>query len=453
MGTGGQLRRAPEEFDAVVVGASLAGSAAAALLGRAGARVALVERHADPAAYKRICSHLIQGSGVPSLERLGLLEPALALGAQRSHLNVWTRWGWIEPPPDAVARGLNLRREKLDPLVRSAALDAPGVAPFLGHTAESLLRDEADGHVRGVVVRSRDGVETTLRARLVIGADGRGSKIAELSGVAKKVVPHGRFAYGMYCEGPSPARAPDASAWFLDPQWAAAFPTDDGLTFYAAMPTRDRLPEFRGDPERALRAFIANLPDPPPILDSRRVGSLIGKLDMTNVRTDPVAPGLALIGDAAMAIDPLWGIGCGWAFQSAEWLCDAVAAPLAAGPGEDAALARGLRAYRRRWKAQLMPHVRMIEPYASGRRNNVFERMLYAAGARDGDVAAAFESVGARTAPPLKAVGAVLPKLVTVNVRHALSGRPRYAPYRSGDGGGGSGGPRAGRDEREAVHA
>lgn len=435
MGTSGQSQNAPEEFDAVVVGASLAGSVAATMLGRAGARVALVERNADPAAHKKVCSHLIQASGVPTLERLGLLEPAIALGGLRSHLNVWTRYGWIEPPQDAVPRALNLRREKLDPLLRQAALDAPGVEPYLGRTAESLLRDD-DGRVRGVVVRARDGAETTLRARLVVGADGRGSKVAQLAGVPAKSVPHGRFAYGMYCEGPSPARAPDASAWFLDPQWAAAFPTDDGLTFYAAMPTKDRLPEFRGDPERALRAFVADLPDAPPILDSRRVGSLIGKLDMTNVRHDPVAPGLALVGDAAMAIDPLWGIGCGWAFQSAEWLCDAVAAPLAAGPGEDAALARGLRAYRRRWKAELLPHVRMIEPYASGRRNNVFERMLYAAGARDGEVAAAFESVGSRTAPPLRAVGAVLPKLVSVNVRHALSGRPKYAPNRSGDGAG-----------------
>jgi 2-polyprenyl-6-methoxyphenol hydroxylase-like FAD-dependent oxidoreductase len=447
MGTSGQSHNAPE-FDAVVVGASLAGSVAATMLGRAGARVALVERNPDPAAFKRVCTHLIQASGVPTLERLGLLEPALALGGLRSRLHVWTRWGWIAAPPDAVAPALNLRREKLDPLVRRAALDAPGVESYLGHTAESLLRDERDGgRVRGVVVRSRDGAEATLRARLVVGADGRGSKVAELSGVATKVVPHGRFAYGMYCEGPSPERAPNASAWFLDPQWAAAFPTDDGLTFYAAMPTKDRLPEFKRDPERALRAFVANLPDAPPILDSRRVGSVIGKLDMTNVRHDPVAPGLALVGDAAMAIDPLWGIGCGWALQSAEWLCDAVAAPLAAGPGEDAALARGLRAYRRRWKAELLPHVRMIEPYASGRRNNVFERMMYAAGARDGEVAAAFEAVGSRTAPPLRAVGAVLPRLVSVNVRHALSGKPRYAPYRSGSAVGAGGTVGAGRDD------
>ena len=37
---------------------------------------------------------------------------------------------------------------------------------------------------------------------------------------------------------------------------------------------------------------------------------------------NPVAPGLALVGDAALATDPLFGVGCGWAFQTAEWLAD-----------------------------------------------------------------------------------------------------------------------------------
>ncbi|MGC2372872.1 MAG: FAD-dependent monooxygenase [Solirubrobacteraceae bacterium] len=60
-------------YDATIVGASLAGCTAAILLARAGARVALVEQRPDTAAFKRICSHFIQSSAVPTLERLGLL--------------------------------------------------------------------------------------------------------------------------------------------------------------------------------------------------------------------------------------------------------------------------------------------------------------------------------------------------------------------------------------------
>ncbi|MDX6653577.1 MAG: binding domain, partial [Solirubrobacterales bacterium] len=42
-----------QSYDAVIVGGSLAGCAAATMLGRAGARVAVVEKSPDPAAFKR----------------------------------------------------------------------------------------------------------------------------------------------------------------------------------------------------------------------------------------------------------------------------------------------------------------------------------------------------------------------------------------------------------------
>ncbi len=88
------------DFDVVIVGASLAGCATAIGLGRAGASVALVEKSPDPSAYKRICSHFIQASGVPAIERLGLLDPIMAAGGVRSAVRAWTQWGWIEAPAD-----------------------------------------------------------------------------------------------------------------------------------------------------------------------------------------------------------------------------------------------------------------------------------------------------------------------------------------------------------------
>ena len=88
----------------------------------------------------------------------------------------------------------------------------------------------------------------TFEAPLTIGADGRDSLIAKLSGVKVKTYPHGRFAYGGYFEGVALASAPDASIWMMDPDWAAAFPTDDGLTFCAAMPTEGAARRVQGRP-------------------------------------------------------------------------------------------------------------------------------------------------------------------------------------------------------------
>jgi 2-polyprenyl-6-methoxyphenol hydroxylase-like FAD-dependent oxidoreductase len=410
------------DYDAVIVGASLAGCATAIQLGRAGARVALVEKHADPQAFKRICSHFIQASAVPAIERLGLLEPMLDAGALRSHIRIWTKWGWIAAPRDPQGTCINLRREKLDPLIRGMAAETPGVELLLGRTAQALVRDGEV--VRGVVVRARDGQETTLRGGLVIGADGRDSKIAELSGVPEKRVAHGRFAYGAYFRGAAPAQAPDTPLWMTDPQWAAAFPTDDGLTFYAAMPTKWRLPEFRRDPLGALVSFVADQPEPPPIRDGELVGQVMGKMDMENRVRRPVAPGLALVGDAALAIDPLWGVGCGFAFQTAEWLAESVTpALLGAEPLDDA-----LERYRKRHARGLRGHTQVMLDYASGRRFNPGERMTFSAAAIDPGVARLTELFGTRQIGPLEALVRTVPRAVAVHARTALRQRPAAAP-------------------------
>jgi len=410
------------DFDAVVVGASLAGCATAIMLGRAGARVALVEQRPDARAFKRICSHYIQASAVGTLERMGLLEPMLAQGAVRSRGHVWTRWGWIEPQADSrVPAGVNLRRERLDPLIRAIAAETPGVELMLGKAVGELVRD--GDAVRGVRARAADGRTLTLRAPLVVGADGRDSRVAKLAQVRTKVVPHGRFVYGGYFEGPPPERAPDAQLWLLDPHMGAAFPTDRGLTLYAVMPTKDLLGQFRADPVTALTDFIAALPEAPPILGSRLIEPLQGKLDMTNVAHAVTAPGLALVGDAALAIDPLWGVGCGWAFQSAEWLADSVApALLDGGRSRAGRLARGLRRYRRRHALQLRGHAMLIYDYASGRKFSPGERFLFSAAARDERVARTFEAFGARSIGPARMFASTLPRAALGNLRHRRCG-------------------------------
>ena len=415
------------EYDAVIVGASLAGCATAIALGRAGASVALVEKRPDPAAFKRMCSHFIQASAVPALERLELLEPIMEAGGVRTAMRAWTQWGWIEAPADKARMAVNLRRELLDPLIRETAAATPGVELMLGRSAERLVRD--GDAVRGVVVSDVDGAERTLAAQLVVGADGRESRIAELAAVKTKISPHGRFAYGAYFDGPPAAADCTSTIWMLDPHWAAAFPTDSGLVFYAAMPTKERLPEFREDPERALVSFVGDVPDAPPIRVSRKVSPVLGKIEMPNKVRAPIAPGLALVGDAAMAVDPLFGVGCGWAFQSADWLAGSVAPALR---GEEA-LQAGLARYRRRHRRGLRGHAWLINDYASGRRMNPGERQIFAGAARDQRLADEFEAFGTRSIGPARFFATAMPRAIAVNARHALRSRSRRTMLRSSD--------------------
>ncbi len=414
------------DYDAVIVGASLAGATTAILLGRAGASVALVEKQPDPRAFKRICSHFIQASGVPTIERLDLLKPIMEAGGVRSAMHAWTRWGWIEAPPNRAGLGVNLRREVLDPMVREVAAATSGVDLLLGQAANGLLHD--GDAVTGVSLRAPSGEESALRAKLVVGADGRDSKVAELSGVKEKVLPHGRFAYGGYFEGEQPKYSPDGSIWMLDPHWGAAFPTDSGLVFYAAMPTMELLPEFKRDPTAALISYLEGFPEAPPIHSARLVEQVLGKIEMPNLVRVPTAPGLALTGDAALATDPLFGVGCGWAFQSGEWLADSVMPALR---GEES-LDRGLKRYRRLHKRRLGGHAFMIHDYATGRRLNRGERVLFAAAARDLKVAARFDKFATRQVGPGRTLATTIPRSVMVNVRHSRRRRREEEPAGSG---------------------
>ena len=414
--------RQDSKYDAVIVGASLAGCATAILMGRGGARVALVEKRPDPAAFKRLCSHFIQASGVPTLERLGLLDPIIAAGGIRSRARVWAPWGWVAAPPERTVAGVSLRREVLDPIVREAAAAMPGVELILGREARRLIRD--GDAFSGVVVRDRNGEETHLRAPLVVGADGRDSAIAELSGVPAKTLPHGRFAYGSYFEDAVPDPSLDSSFWFLDPDIAAAFPTDSGLTLYVAMPTKDRLPEFWRDPLAALIDFVAAIPDAPPIRSGRAIEPLLGKLGMPNRVRRPVAPGLALVGDAALATDPLFGVGCGWALQSGEWLADSVASAL---HGTES-LAAGLRRYRRRHRRELRGHAYLIHDYATGRRMQLPERLGFASAARDPELAVILDAYATRQIRPTQMITRFVPRAIVSEARHALSRRRPGAP-------------------------
>jgi flavin-dependent dehydrogenase len=410
-GPGGRV----DTYDVAVVGASLAGCTTAILLARAGARVALVDKSPDATAYKHICTHFIQSSAVPTLERLDLLERMLEAGALESRARLWTRWGWIEPPAkSSVPEGVNLRRERLDPLIRELAAETAGVDLMLGHTVGELVRE--GGRVCGVRARNSGGETLELSARLVVGADGRDSRVAKLAGVSRRTAPHGRFAYGAYFEGPRPATYPDQALWILDPHMAAAFPTDGDLTLYAVMPTKDRLPEFKRDPEAALRAFVGSIPEAPPIRDSRLVGEIKGKIDMTNVTHTPTAPGLALTGDAAGALDPLWGVGCGFALQSAEWLADSVAPALRGAES----LEQGLERYRRRHARGLGGHTRTILDYASGRKLNAPERLLFSTATYDPRVGRIFEAFGSRNIGPVRMIATAMPLALIANARRTL---------------------------------
>jgi len=386
------------EFDVAVVGASVAGCTAARLFAQRGATVALIEQRDAPAAFKVVCTHAILPPATPTIERLGLAPLLVERGALRTWAEFWTPYGGWLGLPDDIPDGWGVTRRTLDPILRDLAVNTPGVEFFPGWAARRVLADRT--RPAGVEVEDRNRRTMAIRARLLVGADGRTSTVARLAGVPGRVRPHNRFFYFSYWRGIEQARTPrgpSARLWILDPDGAAQFPNEDELTVLVATYHRSRLAEVRADPEGSCMRTFASLPDGPNLSDAERVSKLIGKLEVPNVIRPAAGPGIAFVGDAALATDPLFGVGLTFAFQSAEWLVDETSGALAGGQELDDALRR----YRRKFAWRLGPHHLQIADFSTGRKTRRLERLVFRKATIDLGVARAIGEILTRERSPL----------------------------------------------------
>jgi menaquinone-9 beta-reductase len=95
-----------------------------------------------------------------------------------------------------------------------------------------------------------------------------------------------------------------------------------------------------------------------------------------------------------VATDPAKGVGCGWAFQSAEWLVQETAAALLGDGDLDTALAR----YRRAIAWRIAPHHWQISDQSTGRGLRANERLLLRMAAASPEVGGVLERVVTRRA-------------------------------------------------------
>ena len=160
------------------------------------------------------------------------------------------------------------------------------------------------------------------------------------------------------------------------------------------MPHKSRVAEFKRDLEGQFRRFCTALPDGPEIACGKRASSFFTVLDSPNISRRPVKPGLALIGDAALASDPLWGVGCGWAFQSAKWLVEKSAQAL--NDGNPKLLDEALEHYRAAHEVALGAHHSMICDFSARSKFNLLERLFFSASVHDPKTARHFDAFGNR---------------------------------------------------------
>ncbi len=234
-----------------------------------------------------------------------------------------------------------------------------------------------------------------LGSRLLVAADGRQSSVARLAGVPGRVRPHNRFFYFAYWRGVERARTsadPSIRLWIPHPDAASEFPNEDGLTVLVGVYPRWRLAQVRADLEGSYMRTLTELPDGPDLSNAERVSKILGKIEVPNVIRPAARPGIAFVGDAALAADPTFGVGISFALMSAEWLADETSSAL----DNRQALDNALRRYRRKFAWRLVPHYMQMADFSTAREIVSLERRAFRCAAVDPVFARALGGVLAR---------------------------------------------------------
>jgi flavin-dependent dehydrogenase len=324
-------------YDAIIVGARVAGSATAMLLARKGYRVLLVDRATFPS--DTLSTHQIQIPGSLALKRWGLLEKVLATDpgpAAHARFDI----GEVVvagqyPTVDGIGFVQTPRRYLLDHLLITAAAEA-GAEVREGYRVQDLFWE--DGRVVGIRGQDSSGGTTTERARIVIGADGKYSPVARAVDAPRyDAHPSLTCGYYAYWEG-IPLQGNEL--YRRDRRFMVLAPTNDRLTLiYVAWPAAE-FNAFRADVVGSYMATIDLIPAVAErVRQGRRVERIAGAGDMPNCYRKPYGPGWALVGDAGYVKDPITGLGISDAFRDAELLADALHAAFTGQQSPEAALA------------------------------------------------------------------------------------------------------------------
>ena len=314
------------DYDMIVIGGGVAGSAVAAGVATAGARTLLVE--AEGSFRDRVRGEAIMPWGVAEARSMGIV-PVL----ERAGANPLQFWDSYQGAERSGHRDLTRTTKVGEPVM--ACYHPALQTALLEHAEECGVEVLRGTRVMGLstndtsdlpsVTLDRDGSARVVSARLVVGADGRGSPTRSRAGFPVLQDPERNLVSGVLIEGV--ALSGDAAHAWLDTEkghFILNFPQGDGkarvyLCYHHSFARR-----YSGaqDVKLVLDQSIASGVPAEVYASTRPAGPLATFDGRTTWAESAYRNGVALVGDAAANTDPTWGQGLSMALRDARVLRD-----------------------------------------------------------------------------------------------------------------------------------